>query len=227
MKTSNRILLGVGLLGILAAAPSCKTSNAAKGAVIGGSAGGVLGGVIAGKENTATGVLIGSAIGGTAGAIIGHQMDKQAEELQRDLEGAEVERVGEGIKITFDSGLLFGFDQATLNSSSKTNLQELAETLKKYEDTNILVEGHTDSKGTDEYNQNLSEERAEAVGSYLVVLGVDSGRISDVGYGESMPVETNDTEAGRSHNRRVEVAIYANKKMQRAAKRGELGEVTQ
>ncbi|MBN7811598.1 OmpA family protein [Algoriphagus sp. H41] len=224
MKTSNRILLGIGLLGVLAAAPSCKTSNAVKGAAIGGSAGGVLGGVIAGKENTVTGVLIGSAIGGTAGAIIGNEMDKQAAELRKDLEGAKVERVGEGIKITFDSGLLFGFDQASLTSTSQANLQDLATTLKKYEDTNILIEGHTDSKGTEEYNQELSQQRANSVSSYLAGLGVAPGRISDVGYGESMPVASNDTESGRSSNRRVEVAIYANKKMQRMAEKGQLGD---
>ena len=223
MKSSNRILLGLGLLGVLASAPSCKTSNAVKGAAIGGSAGGVLGGMIAGKENTVTGVLIGSAIGGTAGAIIGHQMDKQAEELQRDLEGAKVERVGEGIKITFDSGLLFGFDQASLTPTSKANLQDLATTLKKYEDTNILIEGHTDSRGEEEYNQELSEERANSVSSYLTELGVSSGRITDVGHGEAMPIDSNDSEAGRAHNRRVEVAIYANKKMQKMAEKGELG----
>jgi outer membrane protein OmpA-like peptidoglycan-associated protein len=223
MKTSNRILLGVGLLGILAAAPSCKTSNAVKGAAIGGSAGGILGGVIAGKENTATGILIGSAIGGSAGAIIGNEMDKQAEELQRDLEGAKVERIGEGIKITFDSGLLFDVDQASLTSTSQTNLQDLAATLKKYEDTNILIEGHTDSSGAEEYNQKLSEERANSVSSYLAELGVSSGRITDVGHGETLPVDSNDSEAGRAANRRVEVAIYANKKMQRMAEKGELG----
>lgn len=222
MKTSNRILLGVGLLGILAAAPSCKTSNAVKGGAIGGAAGGVIGGLIS-KNNTATGIIIGSAIGGSAGAIIGHEMDKQAEELQRDLEGAKVERVGEGIKITFDSGLLFGFDQASLTATSETNLKDLATILQKYEDTNILIEGHTDDKGTEEYNQKLSEERAQSVSSYLTGLGVSSGRVSDVGHGEIMPVGSNDSEAGRAANRRVEVAIYANKKMQKMAKKGELG----
>ena len=224
MTTSNRILLGIGLLGILATAPSCKTTNTAKGAAIGGAAGGVLGGVIAGKNNTVAGVLIGSAVGGATGAIIGRHMDKQAAELRKDLKGAKVERVGEGIKITFDSGLLFGFDQASLTSTSQGNLQNLAETLKKYEDTNILIEGHTDSKGTDEYNQTLSEQRANSVSSYLTGLGVSTGRISDVGYGESMPIATNDTEAGRSSNRRVEVAIYANKKMQKMAEKGQLGD---
>lgn len=223
MKTLEKILLGIGLMGILVATPSCKTSNAVKGAAIGGSAGGILGGIIAGKNHTATGIIIGSVIGGSAGAIIGNEMDKQAEELRRDLEGAKVERIGEGIKITFDSGLLFGFDQSTLNSDSRTNLEKLATTLKKYEDTNILIEGHTDSVGEEDYNMSLSRERAYAVQSYLGNLGVANSRLSSVGYGESMPISTNETEAGMAQNRRVEVAIYANKKMQRMAKRGELG----
>jgi outer membrane protein OmpA-like peptidoglycan-associated protein len=222
MKTTNRILLGIGLLGVLAAAPSCKTSNAAKGAAIGGTAGGVIGGLLS-KNNTATGIIIGSAIGGSAGALIGHEMDKQAAELQKDLKGAKVERVGEGIKITFDSGLLFGFDQADLTPASHANLENLATTLQKYEDTNILIEGHTDDKGSDEYNQKLSEKRAESVSSFLVGRGVSAGRLTDVGHGEAMPVDSNETEAGRALNRRVEVAIYANKKMQRMAEKGQLG----
>ena len=170
-----------------------------------------------------TGILIGSAIGGTAGAIIGRQMDKQAEEMRRDLKGAKVERVGEGIKITFDSGLLFGFDQATLSSQSEANLNDLAAILQKYEDTNILIEGHTDSVGEEGYNMTLSQNRAKSVENHLGKLGVASGRMSSVGYGESMPIQTNETEAGRSQNRRVELAIYANKKMQRMAKQGKLG----
>jgi outer membrane protein OmpA-like peptidoglycan-associated protein len=222
MKTTNRILLGMSLLGILAAAPSCKTSNAAKGAAIGGTAGGVIGGLLS-KNNTATGIIIGSAIGGSAGALIGHEMDKQAAELQKDLKGAKVERVGEGIKITFDSGLLFGFDQADLTPDSYANLENLATTLQKYEDTNILIEGHTDDKGSDEYNQKLSERRAKSVSSFLVDRGVSNSRLTDVGHGESMPVDSNETEAGRALNRRVEVAIYANKKMQRMAEKGQLG----
>lgn len=205
-------------------AVSCKSSNAVKGGAIGGAAGGVLGGVIAGKDHTATGVLIGSAIGGSAGAIIGNQMDKAAEELQRDLEGATVERVGEGIKITFDSGLMFDVDKANLNANSRENLAELSETLNKYEDTNILVEGHTDATGSNGYNLELSKERAYSVEHFLSAEGVQKSRLEIVAYGEDQPVATNESEAGRQQNRRVEVAIFANKKMQRMAKRGELGQ---
>lgn len=204
---------------------SCKSSNAVKGGAIGGAAGGALGGVMAGGENTALGVILGSVIGGSAGAIIGNQMDKAAEELQRDLEGAIVERVGEGIKITFDSGLMFEVEKSDLNAESKENLNNLSRTLQKYEDTNILVEGHTDATGTDEYNSDLSRRRAVTVEEYLTDLGVAKSRLEITAYGESKPVSTNETEIGRKQNRRVEVAIYANKKMQKAAKRGDLGEI--
>ena len=151
-------------------------------------------------------------------------MDKQAEELQRDLEGAEVERVGEGIKITFDSGLMFPVDQSELTETSKGNIRQLAETLNKYKETNILVEGHTDNTGKDDYNMELSRKRANSVEDFLSSLGVDRKRLEISAYGEMQPIATNETEEGRQQNRRVEVAIYANKKMQKMAERGELGE---
>lgn len=224
MKTNSKILSLLLVTALSITTLSCKTSNAVKGGAIGGTAGGVIGGLLAGKNNTATGIIIGAAIGGSAGALIGNEMDKQAEELQRDLKGAKVERVGEGIKITFESGILFGFDESSLNANSQSNLQDLAKTLNKYPDTNILVEGHTDDKGEESYNLNLSVQRASTVETFLVNQGVASERLDSQGLGESLPVQTNETEAGRAENRRVEVAIYANKKMQKMAKRGELGE---
>ncbi len=202
---------------------SCNTTKTFKGGAIGAGAGGAIGGVIgSGSDNTAKGAILGAVIGGTAGALIGNYMDKQAEELARDLEGAKVERVGEGIKITFDSGILFGFDSSDLTLTSQQNISEMARTLIKYDDTKILIQGHTDSKGTEEYNQKLSEERAGSVSDLLKEKGVASSRISEVGYGEDMPVADNSTEEGRSLNRRVEVAIFADKKLQRAAERGDL-----
>ncbi|MDN5211648.1 OmpA family protein [Fulvivirgaceae bacterium BMA12] len=202
---------------------SCNASRTVKGGAIGAGAGGAVGAVI-GKAagNTAVGAIIGAAVGGTAGALIGRKMDRQAEELRSDLEGAEIERVGEGIKITFDSGLMFATNSSSLNQKTKDNLSELATTLKKYEDTNILIEGHTDSTGADEYNQTLSEKRATAVSGYLMSLGVAGQRLSTVGYGEGQPIADNETVEGRQENRRVEVAIYANEKMKKAAKRGDL-----
>lgn len=207
----------------LVVAPACNTSKTAKGAVIGGAAGGAIGGVIGKKSgNTAVGVILGAAIGGTAGALIGKYMDKQAKEIEDNVEGAEVARVGEGILVTFDSGLLFGFDSYALTPTTKENLRKLATTLQEYEDTKITIEGHTDSKGTDEYNLDLSRKRANAVADYLSSIGVSRARLNTVGYGEQQPIETNDTDAGRAANRRVEVAIYANEDLKEAAQNGEL-----
>jgi len=207
------------LLSIQIILGGCKASNTVKGTAIGAGAGGVIGGLIGkGSNNTAVGAIIGAAVGGTAGALIGHHMDKQAEELQNDLKGAHVERVGEGIKITFDSGLMFDLNSYVLNPATKVNLESLAKTLNKYQDTNILIEGHTDASGKDDYNMELSKKRANAVSAYLGTLSVKNSRITTQGYGETQPVSTVDAE-----NRRVEVAIYANKKMQKLAQKGELG----
>lgn len=223
MKT-NKTILGLFLISTLAFGMiGCKTSNAVKGGAIGGAAGGVLGGLLS-KNNTATGVIIGAAIGGSAGAIIGNEMDKQAEELERELKQAEVERVGEGIKVTFDSGLLFGFDQSKLSVSSEANLDSLAKTLNKYPDTNIIIDGHTDNTGSEKYNMKLSMERATSVESYLKNKGVSGSRIATRGLGESSPKSDNTTETGRSENRRVEIGIVANEKMQEEAKKAEGGE---
>ena len=207
------------------AGSGCNTSRAVKGGAIGAGAGAGVGAVVGnqfGDKGTAIGAIIGAAVGGTAGALIGRRMDKQAEELREDLKGAEVTRVGEGIKITFDSGLLFAVDKSDLNSTSQSNLNDLAQTQNKYADTDVLIEGHTDADGADEYNLNLSELRAKSVSRYLAAQGVKASRFSTMGYGEAQPVADNSTSAGKAQNRRVEIAIYANKKMQRAAERGEL-----
>jgi len=204
---------------------NCASMNKSqKGAVIGGAGGAVVGGII-GKlaGNTIVGALIGAAIGGAAGAWIGHYMDKQAEEIKRDLEGARVERVGEGIKITFNSGLLFDVDKSDLREQSKLNLDNLGKILNKYEDTNILIEGHTDSTGTEEYNMNLSKERSGSVAGYLTQIQVKSSRFTTIGYGEMQPVASNDTVDGRQLNRRVEIAIMANEKLKKVAKENTQG----
>jgi len=201
----------------------CGASNAVKGGVIGGASGGVVGGVIGHYAgNTALGAIIGAAVVGTAGVLIGNHMDKQAAEMKKDMSGAEIERVGEGIKITFDSGILFATNSTTLESAAKTNIQKFAAILNKYPDTNILVTGYTDSDGTDEYNQTLSERRAEAVSNYAAAQGVSSSRLSIVGFGESNPVASNDTATGKRQNRRVEIAVFANEKLKAAAENGQL-----
>jgi outer membrane protein OmpA-like peptidoglycan-associated protein len=226
---ANKLMRWVAALGLMAGMslfPACKTmNNTQKGGAIGAGAGGAIGGVIGNQSgNTAVGAIIGATVGGAAGALIGRQMDKQAEELEEDLEGAEVTRVGEGIKITFDSGLLFDVDSYALRDNTKTDLENMAETLKKYEDTNILIEGHTDSSGSDDYNQELSRNRADAVSRYLLGLGVAPERLQTTGYGEDQPIADNETAAGRQENRRVEVAIFANEEMKEAAEEGRVGE---
>ena len=204
MRPSPRILSMAFLL--LAA---CAT-KAGTGAVIGTAGGAVVGGVI-GKVagSTAKGAIIGAVVGGVAGAIIGAQMDKQAREMEQTVEGAKVERVGEGIQVTFNSGLLFDFDSDVLREAAKTNLRALAVSLGKYPDTNLLILGHTDKLGTEAYNQGLSARRANAAASYLISQGVSGARLGTKGLGETEPVASNETEAGRQANRRVEVAIYA------------------
>lgn len=223
MKAKMNILVAVALCASTALLMGCGASKAVQGGAIGAAGGAVIGGVIGNQfGNTAAGAIIGAAVGGTTGAIIGHQMDKAAEEMRNDLEGAKIERVGEGIKITFDSGILFDVDSFQLRSAAKTNIENLAKVLNKYPDTNILVEGDTDNTGTEEYNQGLSERRAQAVADYQKMMGVAPSRLGTVGLGESNPIASNETEYGRQQNRRVEIAIFANDKMKAAAENGDL-----
>ncbi|UCH83989.1 MAG: OmpA family protein [Candidatus Latescibacterota bacterium] len=216
----KRILIGALLAVIVVANMGCSWSNRTKGALIGAGAGAAAGAAVGNKAgNTAVGAILGAAVGGAAGAYIGDYMDKQAEEMERDLEGATIERVGEGIKITFDSGLMFDVDKATLKQVSQENLTNLAVILQKYEDTEILLEGHTDATGSEEYNLDLSEKRAKSVANYLAGQEVNPTRFTIMGYGEVQPIADNETAGGRSQNRRVEVAIYANDDLKKAAER--------
>lgn len=199
----------------------CQTlqSNKGKGAVIGAAAGGAAGAVIGhATGSTARGAIVGAAVGGTAGAIIGHQMDQKAKEIQAKVPGATVTRVGEGLVVTFESGLLFSFDSDQLRAEAKANLDNLASSLTNFGDSNLLLVGHTDSVGTSSYNQGLSERRSRAVAAYLMSRGVASTRIQTAGRGETEPIASNSTDAGRQQNRRVEVAIFASDKMKAEAK---------
>jgi outer membrane protein OmpA-like peptidoglycan-associated protein len=196
-----------------------------RGAVIGAGAGAAIGGVIGNQTgSTARGAIIGAVVGGAAGAIIGHQMDQQPKELDQTIPGAKVERVGEGIQVTFESGLLFDFDSDKIRSDAAKNFQELANSLKKFGNSNLLIVGHTDSQGDDAYNMNLSQRRANAASAYLQSLGVPASRISTAGRGEAEPVATNDTDAGRQLNRRVEVAIYASPEYREQVKKSSSGQ---
>ena len=220
MKKTFRVTMPLTLV-VALLLTGCNASNAVKGGAIGVAAGGVLGGVI-GKVagNTTLGAIIGAAVGGTAGALIGHNMDKQAEEIQNDIAGAKVERVGEGIKITFDSGILFQTSSSKLEAQAKANIDKLAKILNKYPDTNILVCGFTDATGKEDFNMKLSEQRAKSVVDYTTGLGVASSRFTFKGLGPQEPVASNDTPEGRQANRRVEIAVFANEKLKDAAEKG-------
>ncbi len=203
-------------------------SNKQKGAVIGSTSGAVLGGVIGnntGDGNTALGAIIGGVVGGAAGAYIGNRMDKQAQEIEQEIPGAEVERVGEGINVTFDesSGVYFDSEKFNINQRSEGVLNKLAGIFKEYPNTNILVEGHTDSQGSDSYNLTLSKNRAQAVSSYLVNNGVSKGRLTTNWYGEAQPKYDNNTAEGRAKNRRVEIAIVADEQLQEEARKATEG----
>lgn len=198
-------------------------NNQQKGTVIGTAAGAVIGGVLGnnlGKgKNAPAGAVLGGIVGGVAGNVIGRNMDKQAKEIKETLPGAEVERVGEGIKVTMKENMVnFAYDSSNLTPAAQANLDKLAEVLKNNLDTNINIYGHTDSRGTDAYNLSLSERRAAAVKSYLISKGVSAARMLTMGVGEKEPVASNDTDAGRAENRRVEFAITANEDMINDAK---------
>lgn len=199
-------------------------NNKQKGTVIGATGGAVIGGVVGnntGDGNTALGAIIGGVVGGAAGAYIGNRMDKQAQRIEEEIPGAEVERVGEGINVTFDetSGVYFATEKYTIEGQSREALMSLANIFKEYPNTDILVEGHTDSTGSDAYNLTLSKNRAQAVTNFLVNQGIDKGRIDTKWYGEAQPKYDNSTVEGRSKNRRVELAIVANEQLKQEAER--------
>jgi outer membrane protein OmpA-like peptidoglycan-associated protein len=210
------ILVLIGSL--VVGAFGCTMTRAKKGAAIGGTTGAVLGGIIGKRAgNTAAGAIVGATVGGATGAIIGKYMDKQAAEMEQSVDGAKVERVGEGIQVTFESGILFDVNKAELRPVAKQNLDKMAEILNEYKDTNILVVGHTDSDGTEEYNQTLSMRRAQAVSNYLAEHMVSTSRMTVEGRGETAPVADNSTPEGKQANRRVEVGIIANDELKASA----------
>jgi outer membrane protein OmpA-like peptidoglycan-associated protein len=202
---------------------NCKTiqnaNNKQKGAVIGTTGGAVLGAIIGnnvGKGgNGELGAVIGGVVGGTAGVLIGNKMDKQAQKIEEEIPGAKVERVDDGIVVTFDenSGVYFDTNKYNINGASQESLNKLIGVFKEYTDTNILIVGHTDSVGAEDYNMTLSKNRAYAVTNYLINNGVSSGRLNTNWFGESQPTNDNSTAEGRAKNRRVNVAILPNQKM--------------
>jgi len=203
---------------------NCKSANnTQKGTAIGAAAGAGAGALIGGGgKSSVWGALIGAAVGGGAGYVIGHHMDKQAKEIKQAVPDAQVERVGEGINMTFNSGLLFQINSSALSEAAKTNLEKVAGVFVKYPETNILIEGHTDDTGSPEYNMELSKKRAYSVSDYLQSKGVATNRMNVKWYGETQPKVPNTTDANRTMNRRVEVAITANEQMKQEAKDGKL-----
>lgn len=210
--------IGIALSTMLVAGCSSLT-NTQKGAGIGAGAGAGIGAIIGNKAgNTAVGAILGGAIGGVAGGLIGKKMDKQAAEIERTVPGAEVIKTGEGIIVKFDSGILFDFDKSDLKSNAKENIVKLVTSMNNNPETDILVVGHTDNVGKASYNQGLSERRAQSVRSYALSQGLDGSRVKTQGKGASEPIASNDTDAGRAENRRVEIVIVANDEMKAEAK---------
>jgi len=216
-RSSTAVVVAMTMLTGAGCASMNKTE---RGAAVGGGAGAALGALIGHKTgSTARGAIIGAVVGGAAGALIGRRMDQQAEQLTKVLPDAQVSRVGEGIAVTFDSGILFPFDSAELQGAGRDNLRRLADSLQENPRTEIMLIGHTDSVGQPGYNQQLSERRARTAAAYLSAQGVARGRLLTSGKGEGEPIATNDDDAGRGKNRRVEIAIYADEKWREEARR--------
>lgn len=200
-------------------------NNKQKGGVIGAAGGAIIGAIIGNNvgdgNNSEIGAVIGGVIGGTAGVLIGKRMDEQAKKIETEIPGAEVERVDNGIVVTFDenSGVYFDTNKANINSKSKVTLDKLANIFMEFPDTKILVVGHTDSTGAADYNMDLSERRAKSVTSYLISDGIASSRFETLWYGETQPKYDNTTAEGRAKNRRVNVAIVPNEEMKREAQK--------
>lgn len=202
------------------------TSNTQRGAGIGVVTGAVIGGVLGDKLGKggkgAEGAVLGGVVGGVIGGVIGNKMDKQAREIEQAIPGAEVERIGEGIKLVLgENAVRFDTNKSTLTPSAKANLDKLVPVFQSYADTDIMIYGYTDSTGTVAYNQILSEQRAVSVKNYLISKGLVGDRFKTVGMGVNDPIATNETPEGRSQNRRVEFAITANEKMIEDAKKEE------
>lgn len=217
-RVRNGASLSLALLPVVLA--GCGMSSTQRGAVIGAGAGAAAGAVIGNQAgSTAKGAIIGAVIGGAAGAVIGARMDRQAEELADEIPGARIERVGEGLLVTFDSGVLFAFDSDVIEGAARTNLTNLANSLRNHPGTEVLIVGHTDSIGSASYNQSLSERRSRAAARFLASNGVSDDRIEAMGKGEAEPVADNASDSGRQQNRRVEIAIFASEEFRREMQR--------
>jgi len=227
IKKAGYIILALVLMLSLSQCKAIQNANnKQKGAVIGATGGAVLGAIIGnnvGKGgNGELGAVIGGVVGGTAGVLIGAKMDKQAQKIENEIPGVEVERVDDAIVLTFEdgSGIYFDTEKYNINNASQATLSKLSGVFREYPDTEILVVGHTDSAGAEDYNMTLSKNRANAVSNYLVSnKGVNRSRINTNWFGETKPIHDNSTASGRAKNRRVNIVIVPNDKMVSDAKR--------
>ena len=229
-KTLKQIGVLFFALALITSFASCEATknanNKQKGAVIGAGSGAILGAILGhniGKGgNGAMGAVIGGVVGGTAGVLIGDKMDRQAQQIENEIPGAQVERVDDGIVVTFDenSGVYFDTAKYNVNAASQALLDKLANVLKEYPDTDVLVVGHTDSVGADAMNMTLSKNRAMSVTNYFVqTKGLSAGRFTTNWFGEEAPIADNSTAEGRAKNRRVNLAIVPNEKMKKDAEK--------
>lgn len=214
---TQRTLRGTVVAGLIAALTAgCATNpetgqremtKTGKGAAIGAAAGAVVGGVSGGDRGKRA--AIGAAAGAAIGAGIGKYMQNQEEKLRQQTAGSgvEVSRQGDNVVLNMPSSVTFATDSAQISPAFQATLDQVASTISEYSDTRVRIAGHTDSTGSDAYNQQLSERRAQAVANYLIGRGVASSRISTVGHGETQPVASNDTPEGRQANRRVEIVL--------------------
>jgi outer membrane protein OmpA-like peptidoglycan-associated protein len=184
---------------------------------IGRSVGGMAGNAIGKQFSPVWGAAIGGKLGSALGAYAGEYMDKQAAEIDRDLEQVRVERIDEGIKLTFDATILFDVNHAEIKSAGGDDLTKFAKILNKYANTVVLVEGYTDASGSEERNLELSRQRAQAVADFLINQNVKGSRFSVTGHGEAKPIAENATAEGRAANRRVEVSIFADDELKKKA----------
>lgn len=224
LKNITTVLLAVGLItGFSSCEATKNANNKQKGAVIGATGGAVLGAILGnnlGKGgNSELGAVLGGVVGGGAGVLIGNRMDKQAQKIEEEIPGASVERLDDGIVVTFDenSGVYFDTAKFNINAASQTLLNKLSNIMKEYSQTNVIVAGHTDSVGSEESNLLLSKNRAQAVTNYMIGTGLSAGRFTTVWDGETQPAASNDTAEGRAKNRRVQLAIVPNEQMKEDA----------
>jgi outer membrane protein OmpA-like peptidoglycan-associated protein len=215
MMRKLKLISAICVIGFVATACATKTgTGAAVGAGGGALLGAGIGALVGGGKGAAVGAAVGAGVGAGTGAVIGHYMDKQEKAL-KDVKGAKVERQGDKLVVKFNSAILFDTGKSTLKPASKTDLAEFAKVLKEYKETDLVIEGHTDNVGKKAMNQKLSEARANAVIGFLESEGVGSGRLTGRGYADDMPVAPNTTEDGKRQNRRVQIQIAANEKLQK------------